>query len=79
MLVAPIPSPMLAEVEKRMALQGVRQVGLETATDNETAVAFWKRHGYRTQGILHEYYPGGRDAYSMIKQLVSPESAKEKV
>ena len=70
---------MLAEAEKRMALHGVRKIALETATDNESAIAFWKRHGYRTQGILHEYYPGGRDAYSMVKHLVSAESAKEKV
>jgi ribosomal protein S18 acetylase RimI-like enzyme len=48
----------------------VREVGLETATDNESVVAFWQKHGYRTRGVRKRYYPGGRDAYAMTKTLL---------
>jgi len=64
-------SRLLAEAERRLAADGVREISLETATDNASAIAFWHKHGYRTRGIKKRYYPGGRDAYSMIKAIVS--------
>jgi len=53
----------------------VREVWLETATDNESAIAFWKKHGYRTCGTRRGY-PGGRDAFSMEKRSASPAKSK---
>ena len=64
-----IGSALLREVERRLAANGVREVGLETATDNESAIAFWNKHGYRTLGVEKGYYPGGRDAFAMTKTL----------
>jgi len=46
-----------------LAINGVREVGLETATDNESAIAFWNKHGYRTRGVRRDITPGGRDAF----------------
>jgi ribosomal protein S18 acetylase RimI-like enzyme len=60
---------MLREAERALSANGVQQVALETATNNASAIAFWKKHGYRTEGIRQDYYPGGIDAYSMHKQL----------
>jgi ribosomal protein S18 acetylase RimI-like enzyme len=65
-----IGSALLREVERRLASNGVRQVGLETAIDNQSAIAFWNKHGYRTLGVEKGYYPGGRDAFAMTKVLV---------
>jgi ribosomal-protein-alanine N-acetyltransferase len=62
---------LLAEVERRMAASGVREVTLETATDNVSAIAFWKKHGYRTRGVKKGYYPGGGDAYAMVKAVAA--------
>lgn len=62
-------SALLREAERRMAAEGVHEVGLETATDNEAGVAFWKKHGYRNRGVRTGYYPGGRDAFEMFKRL----------
>jgi [ribosomal protein S18]-alanine N-acetyltransferase len=67
-----IGSALLSEVERRLAATGVREVRLETATDNESAVAFWQRHGYRSLGIRKQYYPGGRDAFAMSKAISFP-------
>lgn len=64
-----IGSALLAEAERRLAENGVLQVGLETATDNDSAIAFWMKHGYRKVGVRKHYYPGGRDAFSMVKTL----------
>jgi len=60
---------LLNEIERRLASNGVREIALETATDNESAVAFWTKHGYRNRGIKKDYYPGGRDAFAMSKTL----------
>lgn len=66
-----IGSALLSEVERRLAVNGVREVRLETATYNESAVAFWQKHGYRSLGIRKKYYPGGRDAFAMSKAIPS--------
>ena len=65
---------LLTEIERRLAANGVREVALETATDNESAVAFWQKHGYRSRGVQKGYYPGGRDAFAMSKTLSPLES-----
>ncbi|MGB0036723.1 MAG: N-acetyltransferase [Candidatus Acidiferrales bacterium] len=68
-----VGTSLLAESEQRLAAQGVREVALETATDSESAIAFWQKHGYRTRGVWEGYYPGGRDAYAMTK-MIAPRS-----
>lgn len=68
---------LLVELERRLAVQGLRTVGLDTATDNEPAIAFWLKHGYRKRGVRKGYYPGGRDAYIMSKAL-APSAAKSR-
>jgi ribosomal-protein-alanine N-acetyltransferase len=62
-----VGTKLLTEAEKRLAASGVRSIELETATDNASAIAFWRKHGYRTQGVIKNYYPNGRDAFSMSK------------
>jgi [ribosomal protein S18]-alanine N-acetyltransferase len=64
-----VGTALLQEIERRLVANGVREVALETATDNESAVAFWKKHGYRSRGIREGYYPNGRDAFAMAKAL----------
>ncbi len=70
-----IGSQLLAEAERRLAAAGVREIGLETATSNSVAIAFWQRHGYRKTGVQKNYYPGGRDAFSMAKRLIDARAA----
>jgi ribosomal protein S18 acetylase RimI-like enzyme len=67
-----IATCLLAEIEKRLAENGVLRIGLETATDNQAGVAFWQKHGYRTRGVRKGYYPGRRDAHAMAKNLRAP-------
>ena len=64
-----IGTALLAEAERRLASNAVREVGLETETSNDSAIAFWQKHGYRTRGVWKGYYPGGRDAFAMSKTI----------
>ena len=64
-----VGSELLAESEKNLALRGVRTILIETAIENEAAVAFWRRHGYRSEAVLKRYYLGRLDAYEMRKIL----------
>ena len=62
-------STLLAEMEKHFRFHEVRSVLLETAVDNESGIAFWEHHGYRTEAVLKRYYLGKVDAYEMRKRL----------
>ncbi len=62
---------LLTEMEKHFRYHGVRSVLLETAVDNETGIAFWQHHGYRTEAVLKRYYLGRTDAYEMRKRFVT--------
>jgi ribosomal-protein-alanine N-acetyltransferase len=64
-----VGSLLLREAESRMQAVGVRHVTLETATTNEPAIAFWQKHGYRTDAVLKRYYLGKLDAFRMRKAL----------
>lgn len=72
-----VGSALLHSAESRMANRGAKEVWLETATNNEAAIAFWKKHGYRSHGRLPNYYPDGLDAFAMSKTLVA-QGDKEK-
>ena len=67
-----IASTLLAESERNLALRGVRHVLLETATNNDAGVAFWKHHGYGIAATIKRYYLGRLDAYEMRKILAAP-------
>jgi ribosomal protein S18 acetylase RimI-like enzyme len=64
-----VGSALLQKLESNLALRGVRTILLETAIDNEAAVAFWQRHGYRIEATLKRYYLSRLDAYEMRKLL----------
>ncbi|HEX7696167.1 MAG TPA: N-acetyltransferase [Candidatus Acidoferrum sp.] len=64
-----VGTALLRQLESNLSARGVRSVLLETAIDNEAAVAFWQRHGYRIEATLKRYYLGRIDAYEMRKLL----------
>jgi [ribosomal protein S18]-alanine N-acetyltransferase len=62
-------SELVKEMEEHLRFQGVRSVLLETSVENQSAIAFWEHHGYRTEAVLKRYYLGRTDAYEMRKRL----------
>jgi ribosomal-protein-alanine N-acetyltransferase len=73
-----VGTALLQQLESNLASRGVRSVLLETAVDNEAAVAFWQRHGYRIEATLRRYYLGHLDAYEMRKLLQPPTTKTER-
>lgn len=41
---------------------------LEVASNNETALAFYRKHGFEVCGIRKGYYPGGLDALNLTRK-----------
>ena len=70
-----IGSALYLAMEATLARRGVREILLETATDNAAGVAFWRRHGYRTAGVIRNYYLRGKHAYAMSKQIHADSAA----
>ena len=57
------------DVAERYRRGGVGTVLLETSVENKSGIAFWERHGYRTEAVVKKYYLGKIDAYEMRKRL----------
>ena len=60
---------MLREMEGHFAFRGVDAVLLETSVENKSGIAFWEKHGYRTEAVVKKYYLGKIDAFEMRKRL----------
>jgi [ribosomal protein S18]-alanine N-acetyltransferase len=60
---------LLREMEEHFVFRGVESVLLETSVENASGIAFWERHGYRTEAVVKKYYLGKIDAYEMKKKL----------
>ena len=64
-----VGSLLLRAAEQRLVSIGTRVVGLETAVDNLSALAFYKRHGYSVVRTWPRYYSNGVDALVLKKHL----------
>lgn len=71
-----VGSALYKAIEADLARRGVRIILLETATSNAAGVAFWSHHGYRTGGVIRNYYSRGAHAYAMSKQLRADPAAR---
>jgi ribosomal-protein-alanine N-acetyltransferase len=64
-----VGSQLLQAAEDRLRTAGSSAAGLETAVDNVSALAFYKRHGYSVIETVPRYYSNGVDALRMKKAL----------
>jgi ribosomal-protein-alanine N-acetyltransferase len=64
-----VGSQLLRAAEERLLAAGSGTVSLETAVDNISALAFYKRHGYSVVKTLPHYYSNGVDALVLTKEL----------
>lgn len=62
-------SSLLASAEERLRAAGCRNIRLEAAVNNVSAIAFYKRQGYDIVGTIPRYYPGGLNAFVLQKDL----------
>jgi len=64
-----VGSKLLAAAEDRLRNAGAQTVGLETAVDNLSALAFYKKHGYSVVRTWPRYYSNGVDALVLKKEF----------
>ncbi|HKZ24025.1 MAG TPA: GNAT family N-acetyltransferase [Thermoplasmata archaeon] len=64
-----IGTRLMAAAEDLCRDRGYASIRLEVSTQNLTAIEFYRRLGYRTDGVLYGYYTWGEDAYSMQKEI----------
>ena len=64
-----IGSKLLSQAEDKLREGGCRTVLLETGVDNESAIRFYKKHGYSVMRTLPRYYLDSLDAFLMGKKL----------
>ena len=67
---AGVGSLLLRATEDRLISVECRSVELETAVDNFSAIAFYKRHGFSVIKTFPRYYSNGVDALVLEKTLV---------
>lgn len=66
-----VGSTLLNSAEERLRSAKSQAVRLETAVDNLSALAFYKRQGYDVIKVIPHYYSSGVDALLLEKNLIS--------
>ena len=64
-------SILLSRSERILSERGIRTYVLQVDTENEGAMAFYRKNGFDAATLLRNYYPGNRDAWQMVKTLPS--------
>ena len=64
-------SALIKSAENRLNSMGCKWIRLETAVDNASALAFYKRHQFDVVRTIPAYYPDGMDAFVLKKDLPS--------
>lgn len=64
-----IGSSLLNQFLKEIKKANINQISLEVRTDNEKAIKFYQKHGFRITEKLTEFYQNGEEAYTMKKYL----------
>jgi ribosomal protein S18 acetylase RimI-like enzyme len=60
---------LLTRSEEILSDIGVEAYDLQVDVNNQSAIRFYKKHGFQTVRTLRRYYANGNDAYLMIKEL----------
>jgi len=71
-------SKLLLAAEERLRATPCQKVLLETAVDNSSAIAFYKRHDYHIARTIPRYYPDNVNALVLQKEL-SPAAERDRV
>jgi ribosomal protein S18 acetylase RimI-like enzyme len=62
-------SELLRHSENILHGYGVHTYDLQVDTGNDGAILFYRKHGSEVERRLKNYYPGGRDAWQMVKKF----------
>ena len=68
---AGVGSLLLDHSEQILREGNIRLYRLQVDTSNESAIAFYRKHGFQTRRTLKRYYGNGANAYLMEKKFSS--------
>ncbi|ABU81760.1 ribosomal protein S18-alanine N-acetyltransferase [Ignicoccus hospitalis] len=64
-----IGSALLESLEKLAKKKGLKSIYLEVEEDNYRAMRLYKKMGFVEVGRIRKYYPWGKDAIVMVKEV----------
>ena len=64
-----IGSMLLSRFIKEIKIEHVQHIDLEVRIDNEKAIKFYLKHGFKISQKIIEFYQDSEDAYTMSKNL----------
>jgi ribosomal-protein-alanine N-acetyltransferase len=64
-----IGSALINQFLKEMSLQNIKEVELEVRVNNDTAIKFYKKHGFKIIETIPRFYLTGEDACIMRRVL----------
>jgi ribosomal protein S18 acetylase RimI-like enzyme len=64
-----IGSDLLNYFFRKISEKGVKFVELEVRIENEKAINFYKKHGFKIRNEIKDFYQNGESAYTMKKEL----------
>lgn len=62
-------SQLIGMAERALAGRGARKIVLQVAVENESAIAFYEKHGYARGRLLKNYYGKKKDAWRCEKPV----------
>jgi ribosomal protein S18 acetylase RimI-like enzyme len=62
-------SSLFSRSEEILKSYGVQHYHLQVDVNNDAAIAFYRKNGFKEERLLRKYYPGSRDAWQMVKKL----------
>lgn len=68
-----IARALLRDAETAAIARGCRDMRLEVRPENISAIRLYRKSGYRTTGIIGDFYEDGSEALKMSKRLVAAE------
>ena len=63
-----IGSMLLTKFLEKTLEENIKQISLEVKTDNEKAIKFYQKHGFKITDEIQGFYQNGEDAYLMKKK-----------
>lgn len=64
-----IGSDLLKNFIRKISEEGIKFVELEVKIDNNKAINFYKKHGFKISNEIKDFYQNGESAYTMKREL----------
>ena len=64
-----IGTQLLKQFIKEIKLQNIKKIELEVKTDNDQAIKFYQKYGFKIKNKINKFYQNGEDAYIMTKTI----------